>query len=78
MARANYTDAVSLNAVYGRAQADLALFGAADQATLQAAGQRVQRIVNDGAEQFGSDDAFTLLGDAIQAIDILTRSGCKK
>jgi hypothetical protein len=75
---ATYTDALSLLPVYTAAQTDLALFSVADRAALQAMLTRTQQIVDRGADQFSGGDAFTLLGDVTQAIDILTRSGCRK
>jgi len=73
-----YADALSLLPIYVNAQSDLALFGAADRAALQAMATRTQQIVDRGTAQFTATDAFTLLGDVTQAIDILTRSGCKR
>jgi hypothetical protein len=75
---ATYADALSLLPVYTAAQTDLALFNPTDRAALQAMLTRTQQIVDHGADQFSAGDAFALLGDVAQAIDILTRSGCKK
>jgi len=73
-----YADAVSLLPIYTNAQQDLQLFSATDRTALQAMAARTQGIVDRGADHFGGADALTLLGDVTQAIDILTRSGCKR
>lgn len=74
---ASYGDAVSLLGVFTAAQADLALFSATDAAAIRAMTARAQQIVDRGPSHFGGGDALTLLGDVSNAIDILTRSGCR-
>src|SRR6185295_4330862 len=73
---ASYADALSLLPVFIGAQADLSLFSAADVAALNTFTAHAQQIVDAGADQFDGGDAFVLLGDVVNAIDILTRSGC--
>jgi hypothetical protein len=73
-----FADSVSLLPIYINAQQNLDRFSATDRSALLAMAAHTQAIVDRGAAQFTSADAFTLLGDVTQAIDILTRSGCKK
>lgn|ERR1700687_902849 len=77
-AGATYADAVSLDRVFSSAQGDLPLFKPADQVSLQAMSVRAAQIALDGPALFETDDAFTLLGDASQAIAILAASGCRR
>jgi hypothetical protein len=73
---ATYADAVAMQAVGDAAQADLARFSAGDQARLETVRANVGRVVADGPDAFGSDDAMTVLTGAATSIGIFSSGEC--
>lgn len=77
-ALAVYSDAVRIADVVHIALADTGLLSPTDQATLVAADAQLQAMVAAGPGAFGSSAVGTLLGTAVQLIDLLTHVSCQK
>jgi hypothetical protein len=73
---ATYDDAVALREVADRALADLDRFDADQQAALLAFNATLADIVAAGPDEFGPDDAGTVLFGASNAVEIFTTGDC--
>jgi Peptidase family M28 len=73
---ATYDDAVALREVGDRALPDLDRFDADQQAALLAFNAALADIVAAGPDEFGPDDAGTVLSAAASAVDIFTSGDC--
>jgi Peptidase family M28 len=73
---ATYDDAVALREVADRALPDLDRFDADQQAALLAFNATLADIVAAGPDQFGPDDAGTVLFGAATAVEIFTSGDC--
>ena len=62
--------------VVNRAFSDKGRFSQADQDTFTRIRTAAQKRVDEGRAQFGDDDVAPLLGDAVTAVNLLTRGGC--
>jgi hypothetical protein len=71
-----YQDAVTFANVVDLAATDLSLFTAQDQQTVLNIKARADAIRDDGPENFDSNDVNTLVGDALNAVNLLTRGPC--
>jgi Peptidase family M28 len=71
-----YQDVVTFAGVVDLAATDLSLFSAQDQQTVVNIKNRVDAIRDDGAANFDSNDVSTLIGDAVTAVNLLTRGAC--
>ncbi len=58
------------------AASDLSLFSAQDQQTITNIKTRVDAIRDDGAANFDSNDVNVIVGDALNAVNLLTRGPC--
>ncbi len=75
-ATATFDDAVVFSRVVNRAYSDRGRFSQADQDTFTRIRNAAQKRVDEGRAQFGSDDVAPLLGDAVTAVNLLTRGTC--
>ena len=73
---ATYADAVAMQAVGEAAQDDLGRFSAGDQARLTSVRGDVERVVAEGPDAFGTDDAITVLTGAATSIGIFSSGEC--
>jgi Peptidase family M28 len=73
---ATYNDAVALREVADRALQDLDRFDANQQAALLAFNATLTDIVAAGPDEFGPDDAGTVLFGAASAVEIFTSGDC--
>jgi hypothetical protein len=73
---ATYDDAVALREVADRALPDLDRFDADQQAALLAFNATLEDIVAAGPDEFGPDDAGTVLFGAANAVEIFTSGDC--
>jgi Zn-dependent M28 family amino/carboxypeptidase len=71
-----YSDAVTFANVVDLAATDLSLFSAQDQTTIQNIKTRADTIRDEGAANFDQNDVNTLVGDALNAVNLLTRGDC--
>jgi Zn-dependent M28 family amino/carboxypeptidase len=71
-----YQDAVTFANVVDLAASDLSLFTAQDQQTVTTIKARVDAIRDDGAANFDSNDVNVIVGDALNAVNLLTRGPC--
>jgi hypothetical protein len=77
-ALAVYADAVTLAAIVQTGLADAPLFGAADQQAIQTIDAQLAGIVADGPAAFDSMDVAAVVNDALQAVAIIQRLGCRR
>ena len=73
---ATFDDAVALSGVFDRATVDLDLFAPVDVLRLVSIRNDLDRIVADGAAQFGDDDIATLLSGAETGARLLQVGPC--
>ncbi len=73
---ATYADAVALDDVVQRSQADLDRFSPGDQATLTAFAAQLAAVVAEGESNFDAADIGPLLSGAVQVVGILTNGEC--
>lgn len=73
---ASFDDAETMLAVVRRAEADLDRFSAADQATIERFLGALEAIVDNGENEFGDDDADTLLTGTAAFIELFTTLDC--
>jgi len=73
---ASYDDAVTLQKLGAKLQADNASFDASDRASLKKLRRDVRAIVAAGPSAFDDDSMVTLLTDAASAVEILTHGPC--
>ena len=71
-----YADVVTFADVVDLAATDLDLFSAQDQQTIVNIRNRVDAIRDAGPGQFDQNDVSTLIGDAVTAVNLLTRGPC--
>jgi Zn-dependent M28 family amino/carboxypeptidase len=71
-----YSDAVTFANVVDLAVTDLGLFSAQDQTTIQNIKTRADTIRDEGAANFDQNDVNVLVGDALNAVNLLTRGDC--
>jgi aminopeptidase YwaD len=71
-----YQDAVTFANVVDLAASDLSLFSAQDQQTVLDIKAEADAIRDDGPENFDSGDVNTLIVDALNAVNLLTRGPC--
>jgi hypothetical protein len=71
-----YQDAVTFANVVDLAATNLDRFSAQDQQTILNIKARADAIRDDGAANFDSNDVNTLVGDALNAVNLLTRGTC--
>jgi Peptidase family M28 len=71
-----YDDAVALREVADRALPDLERFDAAQQAALLAFDSALADIVAAGPDEFGPDDAATVLSGAADAVEVFSSGDC--
>ena len=76
-ALAVFADAVTLQTVFTRAQADLPLFTPADQTVVQNIGTTINQIVTDGPAQFDNVDVAATLQSALDGVAAIQRTGCR-
>jgi hypothetical protein len=72
-----YQDVVTFAGVVDLAATNLERFSAQDQQTVLNIQARVDTIRDDGPEEFESNDVSTLIGDAVTAVNLLTRGTCE-
>ncbi len=73
---ATYTDAVELHAALTKGMADIGRFTAQQQTTIQNIKANLDAIVAGGEAGFDDGDVTTLLGGALQLVNILTTGQC--
>jgi hypothetical protein len=71
-----YQDVVTFAGVVDLAATDLSQFTAQDQQTIVEIRNRVDAIRDDGPANFDQNDVNTLIGDALNAVNLLTRGPC--
>jgi hypothetical protein len=59
------------------AATNLDRFSAQDQQTITNIKTRVDTIRDDGPDEFEQNDVSTLIGDAVTAVNLLTRGTCE-
>ena len=59
------------------AATNLDRFSAQDQQTITNIKNRVDTIRDDGPDEFEQNDVTTLIGDAVTAVNLLTRGTCE-
>jgi hypothetical protein len=72
-----YTDVVTFADVVDLAATNLDRFSAQDQQTITNIKTRVDAIRDDGPDEFEQNDVSTLIGDAVTAVNLLTRGTCE-
>jgi Peptidase family M28 len=72
-----YQDVVTFAGVVDLAATNLDRFSAQDQQTITNIKTRVDTIRDDGPAEFESNDVTTLIGDAVTAVNLLTRGTCE-
>ena len=72
-----YQDVVTFAGVVDLAFTNLDRFSAQDQQTILNIQARVDTIRDDGPDEFESNDVSTLIGDAVTAVNLLTRGTCE-
>jgi hypothetical protein len=71
-----YQDVVTFANVVDLAASDLSLFSAQDQQTVTTIKNREDAIRDEGPANFDQNDVNTLVGDALNAVNLLTRGDC--
>ena len=72
-----YQDVVTFAGVVDLAVTNIDRFSAQDQQTITNIQTRVDTIRDDGPDEFESNDVSTLIGDAVTAVNLLTRGSCE-
>ena len=72
-----YQDVVTFAGVVDLAVTNIDRFSAQDQQTITNIQTRVDAIRDDGPDEFESNDVSTLIGDAVTAVNLLTRGTCE-
>ena len=72
-----YEDVVTFAGVVDLAATNIDRFSAQDQQTITNIKNRVDTIRDDGPDAFDSNDVGTLIGDALTAVNLLTRGTCE-
>ena len=72
-----YQDVVTFAGVVDLAVTNIDRFSAQDQQTITNIQTRVDAIRDDGPDEFESNDVTTLIGDAVTAVNLLTRGTCE-
>ncbi len=72
-----YQDVVTFAGVVDLAVTNIDRFSAQDQQTITNIQTRVDTIRDDGPDEFESNDVSTLIGDAVTAVNMLTRGSCE-
>ncbi|HEU0024618.1 MAG TPA: M20/M25/M40 family metallo-hydrolase [Thermoleophilaceae bacterium] len=71
-----FDDLVGFADVVNLAYTDVERFSEADQQTITEIRDEVNALVAEGREAFDSSDVSTLIGDAVTAVNLLTRGAC--
>jgi len=77
-ALAVYTDALRIADVVQLGQADVAMFSSADQTAFATANAQLQALVAAGPGAFDGTSAGTLIGIAVQLVNLLTHVSCQQ